>query len=357
MPCDVVEPWIEVSRSALLANLRQLRGRVPAAVRFAAVLKANAWGHGRDLVASVLADQVELLAAAEPTDALALAGAAPGRTLCLGPAYGRQLRELCAAGVQVAVADRRALPDLRPGAGVHLLVDTGLHRLGCRPAEVGELIQALRARGARVEGVYCHVAGADRADWLAVQAEVATLRRSASAGTLIHCGGSSLLIERPDLVGDLARPGIAMYGHLPHPRQAGLVSLTPALRLLAPVLAICELQRGDRIGYLGQVLGARTTVATLGVGVAHGLDPALARVGAQVLVGGRHCPILCDPMLDYTLVDVTAAPTTSRGDHALVIGGADGTPTSVSTLAGQLDQTPERLLIRLASTVTRRIGD
>src|ERR1700712_1523321 len=47
--------WAEISRSRLIANYRMLRSLVPPSVGVLAVVKANAYGHGVDICAPLLA--------------------------------------------------------------------------------------------------------------------------------------------------------------------------------------------------------------------------------------------------------------------------------------------------------------
>ncbi|WP_457256442.1 alanine racemase [Pedococcus sp. P5_B7] len=347
-------PRITVSQSALLGNLQALRARTSPGTSIAPVVKANAWGHGRDLVARLLAPHVDVLALATPEDALAISPLADGRVLCLGPTYGFELRELLHARVEVTVANDLGIRELGRGDRAHLVVDTGLHRLGATPAEAPGLLEAIRKTGATVAGVFCHVAGADRGEWRCVEDEIALLR-AVAAGAPIHTGGSSLIIERPDLVGDLARPGVAVYGFHPAPRQVDLIELTPALSLLAPVVELREVPAGTRIGYSGVELQRRTTVATIAIGVAHGIDPRLVDVGAGVRVSGHSAAILTPPMLDYTLVDVTDGPTVNIGDDALVMGGPTESSHSISSVASKLGSSAEHVVTGLSTSISREL--
>ena len=209
-PPDPLAARIEVSRGALHHNIRVLRGLL-GPDRQRSVLKANAYGHGRDLVADLVADELDLLAVAEPTDALALAARAPGRVLCTGPAHGEILRECVARGVRVAVSSMRQVQDLSANAVVHVLVDTGLHRLGVAPQNARALVHAIRSRGAHVEAAFTMVVRADYHEWDSVAAEVTLLRRLDLGVEWLHTGGSSVTLDRPDLVGDIGRVGIVLW--------------------------------------------------------------------------------------------------------------------------------------------------
>lgn len=350
-------PQARISKSALRDNLAALKQSALPGTLFGPIIKANAYGHGRDLVASALLGDVDLFTVAEPFDAIGLSKVAPGRVVCLGTAYGEELAELLHAGVRVTVTSAAALSELGPGARVHLLVDTGLHRLGVAPESAVELAAAIRKTGATLEGLFCHVAGADREDWPTVEAEIQILRRLPIDGVIRHAGGSSLVIARPDLVGDLARPGMSVYGHCPHPRQRSLIGLRQALTLVAPIIELRHVNRGDHLGYAAVPISKDTIVATLAIGVCHGLDPRWAENYGYVNIRNVHCPLLAAPMLDYTLVDVSGVPGVAIGDMATILGGAAGEHynlgLSVEAVAERLNETPEHVVVGIHECVPR----
>ena len=349
---DPLAARIEISRAALLHNVHSLRQSLGPNRMIAAVLKGNAYGHGRDLVGELVADHVDLLAAADPADAVALARLAPGKALSLGPAHGEILAECIANGVRVAVSDQQQLDGLDPRARVHLLVDTGLHRLGVAPQRAEAFAHAIRARGAQIESAFCMVARADYGEWDAVAEEVRLLRELPLGVESFHTGGSSVALERPDLAGDIGRPGLALLGYHPRHRQRHLVDLQPSLRLIAPILELRTVPAGHSVGYQARRLERETVVATLAMGVAHGLHPSTdARVVAEV--DGTFCPILDPPSLDYCLLDVTDAPNAQVGDEAVLLGGRPGSQTSVSDVANRLGVLIDHVLTPLSASLRR----
>lgn len=352
MTLDPLAPRIEISRAALAHNVRALRQRLGRGRLIAAVLKGNAYGHGRDLVASLVADRVDLLAAADPSDAIALAEIAPGRAMCLGPAHGEALTECLHRRVQVAVTGERQVAGLGPDARVHLLVDTGLHRLGTSPDHAPALAAAVRATGARIDAACCMVARADHGDWEAVAEEVRLLRALPLGVNRLHTGGSSVTLERPDLAGDIGRPGLALLGYHPRAHQRTLVDLEPTLRLVAPILELRTVAAGGAVGYQARPVERDTVVATLGIGTAHGLHPETdARVIVDVV--GTHCPVLCPPSLEYCLIDVTDARGVDVGSEVVLLGGRPGTPTSAVDFANRLEVIIDHVLTPLAASLHR----
>lgn len=344
-------PSIAISRAALQNNVYALRHRLPTKAVLAPIIKANAYGHGRRTVLKALEPEVDAFCLAEPDDALEVAGLTPAKIICLGPTYGEQLRALVQAGVEVAVSDKSVIGDLRVGDRVHVAVDTGLSRLGVHPADAEDLANSVRAAGAVIAGVFCHVAGADRGDWSDVEQEVRVLKSLRVGDSPRHFGGSTLSILRPDLVGDIARPGLATLGYYPQPYMRQEIELVPSLTLSAPVLETRTVAKGHRIGYSGIAVDGETVVATLGIGVHHGLDPNWGSSGGYVIIAGVRCPLIGDPMLDYTLVNAAWLPTVRRGDTATVIGPG----VEIAVMASLLGDSEEHLLVRMNSEIPRRL--
>lgn len=356
MPADPFAAHIEISQEAFRANIRILRDLLGPSRQLAAVLKGNAFGHGRDLVADLIAGDVDLLAVAEPVDALALAERTQTPVLCMGPANGTMLSECVARGVHVAVSSPHQLEYLTPGAVVHLLVDTGLHRLGVAPAEAPALAQAIRARGAHLEAAFCMVVRGDFDEWESVAAEVALLRRLDLGVKRIHTGGSSVTLDRPDLAGQIGRVGIALYGCHPPPRPREHVAVKPCLRLLAPVLELRRVAAGEGVGYRPRPLSRETLVATLPLGTVHGLNPDLdERFGA--MLNGTYCRFLCPPTFEYSLLDATDAQGVEIGQEALVLGGPPGAPVAAANVARTLGITASHVLRSLAPSIARVATD
>jgi alanine racemase len=353
-PIDSLAPRIEVSARALQHNVRAIRAHLGRGTAIAAVLKANAYGHGLNNVAGVLADQVDWLAVAEPGDAIAVSDIAPRRVLCLGPLRGATLRDCVRKHVRCTIDSTAAASELAFGAVVHVLVDTGLHRLGAAPGDVAAVRTEAVRRGATVEAVFCMAAGAEIGDWALVEREVALLRSIAAPAELIHTGGTTVALDRPDLAGDIARTGLAVLGYPSRSAQRERIDLQPSLRLIAPVLETRRVAAGARVGYDGVAVTRDTIIATLPLGVAHGLHPqADHRLG--VYLRDRFCSFIARPSLEYALVDVTDVGTPEIGEQALVLGGRPEVPTSIESVARRLGLIVDHVLAALSPALPRRI--
>ena len=126
------------------------------------------------------------------------------------------------------------------------------------------------------------------------------------------------LLNYPDLGGDYARVGIALYGLLSAREDRNLAApdLRPVLSLRARVASVKTLSPGCAAGYgLAFVAQRPTKVAVLAIGYADGLPRTLT--GGQVLLHGCRCLIAGRICMDQTLVDVTEIPAVDPGDVAV----------------------------------------
>jgi alanine racemase len=227
---------------------------------------------------------------------------------------------------------------------VHLKVDTGMHRVGCRPEDALALAAHVAERDELVlAGVLTHLAVADEPDNPYTAEQLArfdaVLEALAAAGLrppLAHAANSAGLLTCPQARYDLVRIGIACYGLPPAPGLAARpdVALQPALSLRARVTMVKTLPPGARVSYgLRSEVGPSGNVATVPAGYADGVPRNLGLAGGEVLVGGRRRPIIGVVTMDQLLVDlgdVVAAP-----DDEVVLIGRQGDEEITATEWGE----------------------
>ena len=212
-------------------------------------------------------------------------------------------------------AARSAKAGRRRPLAAHLKVDTGMHRQGCAPAELPDLVAAALAEpGLAVEGLWSHFAVADEpAKAATTDAQLASYRRAldeaATAGLRPrwrHLANSAGATLRDDARFDLVRAGIELYGLAPAPDLAEQVAarLRPALALRAAITALRTVEAGERVSY-GHRWAAprRTRIATLPVGYADGVRRGLSgRI--RVRLCGRDVPQVGTVTMDQLMLDV-----------------------------------------------------
>lgn len=374
--------WIEVSEAALRHNLGIFRSLVQPSTRLLAVVKANAYGHGLELVArTCAAEGVQMLGVhcADEVRDLRRAGITTP-VLLMGFLTGRQVEAVVDPGVEVLVSTLEVLDALAAHAarlgqqlGVHLKIDTGTHRQGVAPGEARRLAQAALDRGLRVAGLATHFANIeDTTDHtfayrqLARFCEALESVRTLAPGVVAHaaCSAATLLFRETDF--GMVRLGISLYGHWPsketylswllaHGRDG--VKLEPALRWRARVGQVKDVAAGEPIGYGLTFRPTRPTrLAVLPIGYADGYPRALSN-RARVLLHGRPAPVVGRVCMDIVMVDVTDVPGVAVGNVATLIGRDGSEQVTVEELAELAGTINYEILARLSPLVPRLLVD
>lgn len=364
--------WVEVDLDAIRANVVTLRALVPPA-ELMAVVKADAYGHGAVPVARAALDAgaawlgvalveegAELREAGIDAPVLVLSEPVPEAAEAV---VARRLTPVVYtyAGVeQLAKAVARVGRD-QP-LGVHLKVDTGMHRVGCPPAEALALAEAITSRRElRLEGVCTHFAVADephdpytREQLAAFEALLAELARAGTSVGLRHAANSAALVTLPASRLDLVRSGIAVYGVPPAPELADAVVLHPALSLKARVSHVMTLPAGERLSYgLRYRLPRASRIVTVPVGYADGVPRNLAEAGAEVLIGGKRHPIAGTVTMDQLMVDVGDAPV-AVGDEVVLLGRQAAEAVTAIEWAERLGTIAYEIVCGIGPRVPRR---
>ena len=369
--------WAEIDVDALAHNVRSVASAVsPSGVR--AVVKADGYGHGAVTAAhAALGAGAAGLCVALVHEGVELRSAgvdAPILVLTEQPA--EQLETLALAGLE-ATAYRRdhvgALADAAARAGVvvpvHLKVDSGMQRVGAPPEQLAPLVEAVRATDSlRLAGVFTHLAVADEPAHGATGQQLARFDEALDTldtldspdAPAIHIANSAGALGVPAARRSFVRLGIALYGISPGPDVDHLVAdLRPALSLKAKVSYVKPVAAGTHVSY-----GWRhrfehdTTVATVPIGYADGVPRRLGTLpdapGADVLVGGRRCPIVGVVTMDQLVVDLGDTPA-EIGDEVVLIGRQGEHEIRAEHWAERLGTIGYEIVCGISARVPRRV--
>ncbi|WP_414657068.1 alanine racemase [Deinococcus sp. VB343] len=344
-----------ISAAALQNNLSALAAR--SGTKLLLPVKADAYGHGMTLVGRVAAAHPDVwgLAVATPAEAAALTQAVPGKpVLLLTPPAPGEVGPLADLGVRLPVSTLAEAGALPAHARAHLKVDTGMNRLGARPADAVNVGRTLAARG-QLEGIYTHFATADEADLSFARTQLERFRGVLDAlpPALAHCanGGGILSFGRLDGM-SLARPGLASYGFAPEHLRA-VCDLRPVMTLRARVTQRHMAYAGETVSYGGLWRAERDTeIAVIGLGYADGY-PRNATGRASVIIGSERRPVLGRVCMDQMMVDVTGLDV-KVGDWAEVWGAGE---ISVTDVAAWGDTIEYEVLTGVGGRVERRLAE
>ncbi|MDZ7679218.1 MAG: alanine racemase [Acidimicrobiales bacterium] len=361
--------WATIDLDAVKGNVAALVEMV-APAEVCAVVKADGYGHGAVPVARAAVDAgATWLAVAHVGEGEALrAGGLEVPILVLSEPDPNLLSHAADLGLQVTLfsepgvrAAAAAASQARP-VGVHLKVDTGMHRVGVDPSAVVPLAQrVIDAPGLELEALWTHLAVADEPDhdFTAVQLDryQGALEQLEAAGIsprLRHAANSAGAIAHPASRFDLVRCGIAIYGISPSPELAGHAPLHPAMSLSARVTQVKVVPAGDALSYgLRHRFDVPTVVATVAIGYADGVRRDLHRLGGEVLLGGHRCPIVGTITMDQLMVDCGDVEV-AAGDEAVLIGSQGPERITAEAVAGRLDTIGYEVVCGVGPRVERR---
>ncbi len=361
--------WAEIDLSAIGNNFNTVRRKVGDGVRVMAVVKANAYGHGVDLVAPYLArcgaDAFGVSCLQEAMELRALGLDQPILILGYTPAHHFPcvLEEKISQTV-FSMEDALALSQAAVAAGrtakVHIALDTGMGRIGFDafdPAAAAKEALAVSALpGIEIEGLFTHFSVADtdgQEAYTEAQFErfmqVRALLNEAGIYPLCHVSNSAgtFLNEKYHL--DMVRAGIVLYGLEPGGREN---PFCPAMTVKTLISFVKELPAGRDISYgRHHTTQKPCRVATLSAGYADGYPRSLSGKG-QVLIHGRLAPILGNVCMDQLMVDVTDIPC-KAGEEAILMGGG----IDFNELAGTLGTIHYELICGVGKRVPRIVKE
>ena len=330
--------------------LKQQAGKV----RLMAVVKANAYGHGLDIVAPALFDEgcrEFAITDAEEGRALRNILGADADIVVLSGIFDADDAYLAATHDLIPVITETRQAKLLGVAGFSgsawIKVDTGMQRLGADNPTA--MLRAIDQHGLKLAGVMSHLACADTPNHPLNMQQVSRFKeilKTMPEGTptsLLNSGGLACM---PEHSFDAVRPGIALYGT--EPAEGIRLGLKPVMQLAGNIMQIRDVPKGTAISYGASYVTEREMrIAVVSLGYADGLPRILSNHGCAAWQGNR-LPIVGRVCMDYCLLDVS--------DHPL---GADdevefwGETVAASKVANLADTITYELFTGISQRVRR----
>jgi alanine racemase len=349
--------WTEINLDQLAFNFHSVKNFVGENIKYMAVVKADAYGHGAvECSLRLTAENVDWFAVALPEEGVELRkNGIEKPILCLGGFWNGQENllfeyKLTPVIYQIEKAEtfNRAAENRKITAEIHVKIDTGMGRIGIRFDEVREFADKLaHCRNLRVEGLMTHFAAADNLRENQFTNE--QIRRFYKAVEIFEAKGFCLvykdLANSPGAVahensrGNLVRLGGVLYGLGGDvlPQEIEKPMLEPVLCLYSRIAHLKQVKQGETIGY-GRTFTCRrgSLVASVPIGYHDGFARALSNRG-RVIINGVYAPIAGRISMDWTIVDVTDVPGVKLNDIVTLIGEQKGLKIDAEELAGLTD--------------------
>lgn len=356
--------WVEINLDNIKYNLQRARELIDPKTKIAAVLKANAYGHGSIYTAKALIEEgIDMLAVACLSEALELRRYYPDiPILIMGHTEDFSLQIAAENNITMTIFSLEQAKllsaigkDLNREIKIHIKVNTGMNRIGIKANDeaINTIEKIYLLENIKIEGIFSHLA-LKNADTDGKQFELfmEVVEKLESRGIFIElkhiCDGIGM-VYYPDYRLDMVRIGSFIYGGQTLKNE--IEPLRLAMTFKTKISQIKEIEKGEGVGYDYEfVAPQRCIVGTLPVGYADGYMRCLTEKG-EVIVRGKRAPIIGKICMDQLMVDLTYIPEAKLGDEVVLLGGYPGPSIPLDELADKANTNKNEIL----SIISRRV--
>ena len=284
------DAWVEINLENLAHNIREIRKIIPKNKKFLGIVKADAYGHGAQMIAkTMLASGVDWFGVSSIDEGLDLREIkikAP--ILVVGAVPVWAVESAAQNDISISIFNEehlKACKEVYERTGikpkVHVKLDTGMNRIGVRAEDGVEYIKKVRqADYLKFEGVFTHLAAAEEKEptdeqirrWNDVVNNIDT------TGLMIHIQNTAATFAY-DIPSNMVRVGISIYGLLPDlPEETKyLPKLKQVMSLKGRITNIHDVKPNEGVSYSHTFVAYENTrVATIPIGYADGVDRKLS---------------------------------------------------------------------------------
>jgi len=361
------ETVLEINLNALVHNLNYYRSHLQPGVKVMAMVKAFSYGIGSFEIANILQfHQVDYLTVAYADEGVELRKAGIRLPIMVMNPDEESFDSLVKYQLEPEIYSFRILKMLEEfllrlsshphPIGIHLKVDTGMHRLGFEHSEVNELLNMLKDRSnIQIKSVFSHLAASDNAENDDFTHQQIRIFRQVSEHVcsafdypvLRHVANTSAITRFPEAHFDMVRLGIGLYGIAPMPNEQDKLENVSTLRSI--ISQVKHVPADDTVGYNRRYKAKQeTTIAIVPIGYADGLSRALSNGKGHLKVKGYFVPIVGNICMDMTMIDINGIDA-QEGDEVIIFGKE----LPITRLAEEMGSIPYEILTGISQRVKR----
>lgn len=327
-----------INLAAIEANITAIRKKLPPKTRIMIIVKALAYGTNDIRMSKFLATSgIDILGVSYIDEGVALKRAGVTQSIFAINAAIYEAAKVVKWDLEVGVSGKELIEALAHEAEkhhkkvkVHLHIDTGMSRFGCRPEEALELAQYIHSFPSLIlEGLMTHFACADDPTndaFTIAQAKcfeeiINSIRDVGIDIPWCHAANSSAVMRFDFPNFNMVRVGLAAYGLYPSEATRQAMDLRLALSLVSRIVGINTCRAGETISYGRSYTVQRDQqrIAVLPIGYFDGLHRTYSGKGS-VIIRGKTAPMVGKICMDFLMVDITDIPNATIGDSVLIFG-------------------------------------
>lgn len=370
------QTWLEISKSALLNNVAEIKKNIATDKKLIAVVKSNAYGHGLLEVASIIKNQVDYLASYHFEDLILLReNKIKKPLLCLGRIFPNQIKLAIKNQIEVSVTTFDILEAARKIRSeeklkIQICLDTGLGRDGFLESDLPKVIEILQdknlQKNVEIVGLYAHFASSDLASFDSyTQSQIEILKiwqqslNDIGLNTMTHASASAATLRKKAVDFDAVRVGLSLYGFYPSMdvKKQTTSKLAAVLSWKARIVELKNMAKGSAISYnCTHILQRDSKIAVLPIGYFDGI-PRISSNKSFVLVNGKKVPQIGRVTMNLIIIDVTDVKNVKEGDVVTIIGCDKKSEITVDDWAAWSQTSNYEIATSLNANLTRQIID
>lgn len=359
------DTYVEINLDNIAYNMQKIKKVMGNKVAIAAVVKADAYGHGAvEIAPTIMENGGDYLAVATLTEALELRNHYSDYNIfIMGYTPDEYLEHVVKNNITQTVFSLRQA-ELLSELGkkynilpkVQIKYDTGFNRLGymdCKES-INEIDRIFDLR-VEVEGIFSHFALAGKEDddiqYKKLTNAIKQLEAKGRKFKYRHICDSISAIDYPQYRLDMIRPGAIIYGLKSYKDDS--VVLKQALTFKTKIYHIKTLEKGEGVSYdyLWKA-EKKSVVGTLPFGYADGY-PRNMRDRGYVTIHGKKAPIIGVICMDQCMVDLTGIPEAEVGNEVVIYGDGTGNTADINEISKLAGTNKNEVVCRITRRTPR----
>ncbi len=368
--------YIEISQKNLVHNFRMMKSLLRPGVKIVSVIKADAYGHGQNVVAKILEKETDYFQVDDFQELKELRKVSKKPTFVFGYVGKSEMAEAIKLGGILCAYDEKQIKNINAAAKklgkkaiVHIKIDAALGRQGVLVKNLQKLINVLKkCQNIIVDGTYSHFANIeDTTDFSHAQKQLNLFDQAyqiflkngyTKIKTHISASSGIMAYENKKGKSSLARTGISLYGLWPSEDlrkklETKKFRLKPVLRWITHVAQVKTLPKNHPIGYgLTYVTKKPMKVVVVPQGYSDGFDRGLSNSG-EVLIQGKRCRVLGRVAMNMFVVDVSHLKNIENEEEVVLLGRQGKVEITAEEIAERLGTINYEVVARISPLLPR----
>lgn len=362
------ETILEINLNNLVKNMNYYRSKLKKDTKLMVMVKAFAYGSGNFEVSNVVEfHRADYLTVAYADEGIELRRKGINLPIMVMTPEINTFESIIKNNLEPDIYSFRSLSLLEDAiehldepinspVGIHIKLDTGMHRLGFLKEEIDELLERLKSNNKIiVKSIFSHLAGSDSSEFNDfTMKQISNYEEMSSKIIAVfpykiirHILNSAGISRFTDYQYDMVRLGIGIYGISPCEEDKG--KLHTVISLKTTIVQIKEYEIGETVGYSRKgVIKRKSRIGVVPIGYADGLKRQLGNGNACFYVNGKAAPIIGNICMDMCMIDLTGIEC-KENDSAILFD--ENHP--VEKIAEACDTIPYEILTSISQRVKR----